>query len=112
MVENIAMISVGMNYTVVYRMLHVFSDYKASSLLLEILLSSCIRIMPSLRVIQSITSVLGSENDMVVGGICRPMKLVHLAEVVGFLCLISWSSSMEYFSNHTRLALDMMNGCG
>ena len=42
------------------------------------------------------------------------MKLAHLVEVLGFSMLVYWSyaSRIEYFSDDTRLAYDMMNCCG
>ena len=42
------------------------------------------------------------------------MKLAHLVEVLGFSMLIYWSysSRIEYFSDDTQLAYDMMNCCG
>ena len=88
MVEDIAMISIAeiknemtikdsdinkhdvrMNNTVVLGMVFVSSPCKRRCLSFKILLFSVIRMLPSMRVLKSIASVLGSKNDVMATGV-------------------------------------------
>ena len=60
---------VRMNNTVVLGMVFVSSPCKRRCLGLKTLLSSGIRVLPSMRVLKSITGVLGSKNDVVAAGV-------------------------------------------
>ena len=58
-----------MNNIVVLGMMFVSSPCKRRCLCLKTLLSSDIRMLPSMRVLKSVTGVLGSKNDMVAAGV-------------------------------------------
>ena len=60
---------IRMNNTVVLGMVFVSSPCKRRCLSLKTLLSSGIRVLPSMRVLKSITGVLGSKNDVVAAGV-------------------------------------------